>query len=1711
MSDDQLGLSFTIGGDVAPLAQALQQAEQAANATSAAIDQVNQKMADGAKAALPAFIQAQVEARKIAEAEEDAAKAAQHLAAEAAHAGQALGAAGQVGAAGMGNVASETKQAEGAMMGLKEAAAGLNSAIAAVGLGAAFHGLASGIEEALTAFGSFESNLNRVRAVTGGSSDDMKALQAEAIKMGQVTAFSANEAADAMVRLAKDGFSTHEIIAALPGVLGLAAAATTSVDEAARVGAGTLRSFGLAATDMGKVADILAKAVNSSGMSLTDFGTTVKYLGPVASASGQSLLDMSTEVALMGKNMIQGSQAGTALRTLLVNLAAPSKQAGEALQALKISIVDTHGAMLPVPMIIDQIRTKTQGMANAQKEAAVEHIAGKNALSGIMALVNAAPDAYDKMRAKLDEDGAAAKIAATQLEGLNGAIKLATSSVETATKVFGEELAPAAIVVANAIQAAADSVSSLPPEVLEAAAGIAVAITAFLGMAATAAAMGAVLAGVGITAAAFSTGVGELALILGGVAIALGLTTTALADNKGAQDDTAESVNAHRQEVKELADEYETLRAKTHPSTEEQGRMHDILKKLADIAPEVVTGYNNIGDATDIDRAAADRYNSSLLVQIGLLQAISKSKADVARTEIESSKHDLDTAIKQGQDLDKRIQAQSKRNEVQIDGAAGGAAISGGGQESLDALRREQVANRRLVGELQKTYQGQNDDFQEKNGASGGSDFGTPPKLGAAYVRPAGKGHHGKGHHAPKPKSTAGHDASDIKTEEGHFKAEADAEAKAEEAANTVKLASDKDYIQQKIQILEVGKQSGLVSEQQYLEGVRALKSQEIDIVAADTQKKLEVQASALFEEYANESAAADKLRALGTQQGKDGAAAEDSKAAVSLSKLQAVNSQMQGVENKRGADQAKLTNDTTRLEEAADQRRIDSDNKAAQALQKSQQDTAAIAAQTAADQMGHYDKLGAQAEIAYTKAKNAALDAYQQTVEKINKAPSFTPAQQAKTTTELTAAVNAYTVATAAATEKHKAAAQAIQQDLIGSLTNLKTTVQDFVNNPSLDRIGSLIEKIGQNPHQIDEWGSALKKAGSDISNIPGSLQKIATDGLSATGAITSLAGGLGAIAGGVGIVISLATAFMQFASWADKGQQIRDTLQGIDTDLRVIQSDAKAGIISPADADQANIDAIKKGLADIKKQRDEIVAGPQGWLGNLEQWFADGWNGFVANQQGNHAPTRQEHIDQATTAHDDQQKQLNRASYTQIIDTTQASVNDANTKASQGLDLNPSQTKADVFKNEILALDALKASTNLDPAMLEQVKTALADAVANYKDMSEAAKVTAAATAEAAKSMVDIPTAIATATSEFAKQQQIVDTATAAIVAAREKIAAINDEIATGGRDHQGNHVSLEAEQQIKLADTRLQYEQKISDLRQKEVDLTLKISDIEKQRKLDVLAVEDKDIAIRAKSEFQVKTAEIAKINEVAAANTVTAKKDLVKTQREIVTATTDEADALATINNATRDHLTDLGKQYNAQQAIVGQQQAAITAASQLRDVYAQQLAFIVAMAAQGHSTVSVGAVNNSSASLVAQSLTQLYPAGAASSGASSGGVSYGFSGGEVGNPAALRRYADGLEMGPVPADGPIYAHKGEWVLNAAQQSNLISMLTRGPVLPASQDLVAATRASSGGGGNSSVVFSGPITIAVPPGTTQQQAQGLFDALALQVRQRGGLRT
>ncbi|NOH14877.1 phage tail tape measure protein [Clostridium cochlearium] len=309
----------------------------------------------------------------------------------------------------------------------------LGSALTSTGKAMAKPSIAAGgfLAMATKTAGDFEEQMSKVKAISGATDGEMQKLEKTAREWGAKTKFSAKESAEAMEFMGMAGWKAQEMTDGLPGILNLAAASGEELGTTSDIVTDALTAFGLQAKDSAHFADILAAASTNSNTNVSMLGESFKYVAPVAGALGISAKDTSFALGLMANSGIKGSAAGTALRASLVNLAKPTKQMRKAMDELGVSLVDSKGEVKSGKVLFDELRQKFSKLSDAQKSQYAATIFGKEAMSGMLAIINASDGDYKKLYGSLSNcNGQAEKMANTMQNNLKGAITNLKSAFE---------------------------------------------------------------------------------------------------------------------------------------------------------------------------------------------------------------------------------------------------------------------------------------------------------------------------------------------------------------------------------------------------------------------------------------------------------------------------------------------------------------------------------------------------------------------------------------------------------------------------------------------------------------------------------------------------------------------------------------------------------------------------------------------------------------------------------------------------------------------------------------------------------------------------------------------------------------------------------------------------------------------------------------------------------------------------------------------------------------------------------------------------------------------------------------------------------------------------------------------------------------------------------------------------------------------------------
>ena len=291
--------------------------------------------------------------------------------------------------------------------------------------------LGAGATAAATVGSSFEAAMSKVSAISGATGDSLQSLTDKAKEMGAKTKFSASESASALQYMAMAGWDTESMLNGIDGIMNLAAADGLDLATTSDIVTDALTAFNLKASDSTHFADVLAKASSSANTNVSMLGESFKYVAPLAGTMGYSVEDVSLALGLMANASVKGSMAGTSLKTALSNLASPTEEMSNVMTQYGISISDAEGNALPLIDVMKQLREKFSGLSETEQAAAASTLFGKEAMSGMLAIINASDSDFDNLTKNINNaDGAAQAMADTMQDNLQGQITILKSGLE---------------------------------------------------------------------------------------------------------------------------------------------------------------------------------------------------------------------------------------------------------------------------------------------------------------------------------------------------------------------------------------------------------------------------------------------------------------------------------------------------------------------------------------------------------------------------------------------------------------------------------------------------------------------------------------------------------------------------------------------------------------------------------------------------------------------------------------------------------------------------------------------------------------------------------------------------------------------------------------------------------------------------------------------------------------------------------------------------------------------------------------------------------------------------------------------------------------------------------------------------------------------------------------------------------------------------------
>lgn len=572
----------------------------------------------------------------------------------------------------------------------------------------------------------FDTSMSKVAAVSGATGSDLEQLRAKAREMGSQTKFSASEAAEAMNYMAMAGWKTSDMLSGVEGVMNLAAASGEDLATTSDIVTDALTAFGRSAQDSGRLADILAATSSNANTDVGKMGETFKYVAPVAGAMGISMEDTAVAIGMMANSSIKASDAGTALRTGLANLAKPTRQMKSYMDKYGIALIENNDGSINLRDTMVSLRGKMRGMSQAEQTAAASAIFGKNAMAGWLAIINGSDKDFDKLTNAVDNSAGKAKgMAEIMQDNLGGQVTRLKSQVQELGISFGEQLIPYVSKAVDWIQSGVEWFSRLDDSEKEQIVKMA-AIAAAAGPVLTAAGnlitaggkiYGTIGKGIeiigGLTAAAEGAGAGigvlgaaMTALPVVGVAAGVGLAVGAVValnkavgggkdgisqfnaemsetvgsaekarkalDNEAGgienmnarHDDSIAKTEAAARLAERYADELSDLAGKTNKTTTEQAKMRALVGKLNAIYPELGLAIDDTTGELNMSTTAL-KENIKQLKEQAKAAAYSKILEEEMDKLVEIEKKVIEAEDKKAEVMGKAGEAANKQAEIQ--------------------------------------------------------------------------------------------------------------------------------------------------------------------------------------------------------------------------------------------------------------------------------------------------------------------------------------------------------------------------------------------------------------------------------------------------------------------------------------------------------------------------------------------------------------------------------------------------------------------------------------------------------------------------------------------------------------------------------------------------------------------------------------------------------------------------------------------------------------------------------------------------------------------------------------------------------------------------------------------------------------------------------------------------------------------------------------
>lgn len=278
---------------------------------------------------------------------------------------------------------------------------------------------------------SFEAGMSEVEAISGATGSELEALENKAKSLGSSTKFSATEAANAMTNMSLAGWSVNQTLSGIDGVLQLAAASNMDLADASQIVTDNISTFNLEASQSTHLADMMAYAQANSSTTAAELGEAYKNCGANMNAAGQDIETTTSFLEALANNGLRSSEAGTSLAAIMRDLTSKMKDGKIAIGDTSVEVMDSNGNFRDMTDVLKDVENATDGMGDAQKQAALMSTFTSDSIKGLNMLLNTGADQVAGYEDSLRNcSGAASDMADTMQDNLQGKLTELSSATE---------------------------------------------------------------------------------------------------------------------------------------------------------------------------------------------------------------------------------------------------------------------------------------------------------------------------------------------------------------------------------------------------------------------------------------------------------------------------------------------------------------------------------------------------------------------------------------------------------------------------------------------------------------------------------------------------------------------------------------------------------------------------------------------------------------------------------------------------------------------------------------------------------------------------------------------------------------------------------------------------------------------------------------------------------------------------------------------------------------------------------------------------------------------------------------------------------------------------------------------------------------------------------------------------------------------------------